>query len=528
MQDVVANIGDSFIGEDSAVMSGARVLDKWVVSGQYMAHGGQTQEGRRYGECEEIYPSCIFPEDLYCDNIPLKRVMSLADVDSGTWFFDYASDSVYMGKSPSGHTLEISVSERAFGGPSIYVTLKNLVIEKYATPSMTGAVEIVYPGDGWIIENCEIRLNHATGVQIAGRNAVVRNNFIHHNFQKGVGIVQGGDSAIIENNEISWNNYLKSYAFGWEGGGVKAVWAGNIILRGNHAHHNYGPGLWTDIGCSNIVFERNLCEYNAAEGIFHELGDKAWIRCNIVRNNATVMGANIQLGNSSNTEVFGNVVEIADGYGDGILVVQNDRVNFTGTSRWYTRNNYIHHNQIIFKGNSGFTGACCEYDCDAFVSNGGNSFDFNTFHTAQIGAARWYWIDEPRNFTGFQELGFEAHGSVDADTGSMDSVEWCMDYAAIKLQKTGLSVYANRDFAANVLYDKLTASININITGDLSHDIVITIYNLRGQSVASVIHTAESGRLCRIPVSRQPVGTYLITMDNMQNGGITKKVAILK
>jgi hypothetical protein len=528
MQDVVSNVGDAFIGEDGAIMSGARVLDNWAARSGYHVHGNQTQEGRRYGECQADYPSCIYPEDLFCNDVQLKRVMSLDEVDSGSWFFDYDKDSVYIKQNPSGHLMEIGVSERAFGGPSMYVTLKNMIIEKYATPSQEGAVIIEFPGDGWLIEDCELRYNHSTGIQVRGKCATIRNNFVHHNGQKGIGFVDGGDSSIIERNELSYNNYLKSFSFGWESGGLKACFARNLTIKSNYSHHNFGPGLWTDINCVNIVYEGNVCEYNTAEGIFHEISDTASIRCNIVRFNGTPWGSNIQIVNSSNTEVFGNVVEISPDHGEGITVVQNDREEFTKAYRWYAKNNYVHNNHIIYKGLCGRTGLFCQWDTVDFLSKNNNRFDYNTYHVPDTGTYNWIAALEELTFRDFQEAGYDKNGTIDTDTSSMDSVAGCMNYAAIKPHKSGPRSYAEESFSANVTYDKSAASIMIDFTNGLSQDVAAAIYNCRGQCVMKIMHSGNFGNKFRIPVSRQPAGTYLLRLKSSTGREITKKIAVVK
>ena len=40
-----------------------------------------------------------------------------------------------MGDNPAGHTVEISILGYAFTGSATSVTISNLIIEKYASPS---------------------------------------------------------------------------------------------------------------------------------------------------------------------------------------------------------------------------------------------------------------------------------------------------------------------------------------------------------------------------------------------------------
>ncbi|MBD3392749.1 MAG: hypothetical protein GF418_11670 [Chitinivibrionales bacterium] len=512
VQNVVPGMANSFVGDSGAVMSGARVLTDWVQRGHYWAHGGQTQpKTDYYGECEQGYESCIYPEDLYMDSEFMKRVLSLDEVTAGTWYLDYDKDSVYMADDPGGHVMEISTARRSFGGPALHVTVKNLVIEKYAAPSQRGAIDGDYPGDGWHIENCEVRLNHATGIQIRGRGAVIRNNYVHHNGQKGIGVLSGGDSCVIENNEIAYNNFLKSYSFGWEGGGVKVVWASNVTIRGNYAHHNHGAGLWCDINCSRILYEANRCEYNAAEGIFHEISDTATIRCNVVRFNASAIGANIQVGTSSNTQVYGNVVEVSPDHGHGIIVVQIDRENFLKTSRWHARNNYVMHNHVIYKGPGGTSGGYCEYGCDAFWESGGNTFDHNTYHLLDTaGAQRWTWNDMDLTFAGMRAAGMETHGTVVTDTASLDSVPGCTSFADAKTPRHEPASAGKGLTLIRVRHDRGNKVVRASFSAPAAQPVNAVLYNSLGKLLLGKVCSPAGSHDISLNASELPPGTYFL------------------
>ncbi|MBD3392011.1 MAG: hypothetical protein GF418_08055, partial [Chitinivibrionales bacterium] len=84
--------GNTFAGEDGAVLNGSRVLTGWTEEGGLWSHGGQTQEGETIGvsdySCVEG-ELCRHPEDIYIDGEFLKQVGSVSDVVPGTFYFDY-------------------------------------------------------------------------------------------------------------------------------------------------------------------------------------------------------------------------------------------------------------------------------------------------------------------------------------------------------------------------------------------------------------------------------------------------------
>jgi hypothetical protein len=240
-----------------------------------------------------------------------KPVDRLDAVGVGSWFFDYAANRIYIAENPAGKLVELGVTGIAFSGGASNVTLRNLVVEKYATPvvSQSAAIQL---GDGWIIEECEVRWNHFAGIDTLS-NSIARRNRVHHNGC--MGFRGAGENILVEGNEISHNNYAGFDPF-WGGGGSKWVYTSHLIVRGNYSHDNLGPGLWTDINNIHTLYESNIVENNLRGGIFHEISYDAVIRNNIARRNGTgrqfphwTTGAGIEITSSRNVEVYGNRLE---------------------------------------------------------------------------------------------------------------------------------------------------------------------------------------------------------------------------
>ena len=246
LQSVTPKNGDSFIGETGAILSGAKIINSFERQGQYWVAKYSVPQVKAPGKCLPQYPACTLPEDLFIDSLPLRRVMDQADLVSGRWYLDYAAGNVYLFDSPKGHTVELSVTRHAFYGSASDVTIRGLIIEKYATPAQSGAIHAMTdPGPlshNWIVENNEIRLNHGGGIR-SGHGTHILNNKIHHNGQ--IGITGAGTGILVDGNEIDHNNYA-GFAYGWEAGGAKFSFTNNLVVRKNFVHDNQGPGLWTD------------------------------------------------------------------------------------------------------------------------------------------------------------------------------------------------------------------------------------------------------------------------------------------
>lgn len=350
LQHVRPRDGMVFAGEPGAVLSGARLLEGWTRSGSAWAIGGQTQQGTPAGVCEDGGQACRLPEDLFLDDVPLRRVASAAEVAPGTWYFDYAADRVLLGSDPAGHRVEISAIPHAFSGAASGVVIRGIVIEKYATPAQQGALQ-GNATSGWTVEDSEIRLNHGIGLRTGNGMRVLRSR-IHHNGQMGIG--GSGNAVLVEANEIHHNNTL-GFDPAWEAGGSKFVRTDGLVLRGNVSHHNHGHGLWTDIDNVNTLYEANRVEDNTRSGIFHEISYRAVIRGNVARRNGGagaqwVDGAGILVNSSRDVEIYGNVVE---GNLNGITAVQSARGS-GAHGAYELANLYVHHNDVgMAQGRSG-------------------------------------------------------------------------------------------------------------------------------------------------------------------------------
>lgn len=402
--------GQVFVGEPGAILSGARLLTSFTRSGAAWVASGQTQEGAGGGECQATAPRCMHPEDLFIDNVPLRHVAALADGGSGKWYFDYPNDRIYFWDDPTGHVVETSVTPSAFYGSSSFVTLRALVIEKYANPAQTGAI---LGGASWLIDTNEVRFNHGIGINMADSRRVI-NNKVHHNGQMGVG--GSSSNGVVEGNEIAYNNGAGYNAY-WEAGGTKFTFSSNLTLRGNFVHHNDGPGLWTDINNIDVLMENNRVEDNALSGIFHEISYRAIIRNNVVSRNGTsrptsywVDGAGILISSSSDVEVYGNT--LIDNF-QGITGLEGNRG--TGShGPWVLQNLYVHHNTIVQTGTpsagTGRSGLEQMGSSTSAFTSANNRFVANSY-TLGATAERFFWLHQNLTEVGWKGYSQDVTGT---------------------------------------------------------------------------------------------------------------------
>jgi parallel beta-helix repeat protein len=329
--------GDSFIGQKGADLNGSRILTGWKKVSINGASYWTTPAGTPLPTpaCQDVTgicclsggSGCTYVQDLFVNNADYTHVTSLANIVSGTWYYDFngndggVRNNVYMyrGDNPGSKTVELGDWNYAFEGTALNITIQNLTVEKYAPALECGAVQAL--GSGWLIRNNEIRLNHGWGVKVkpAGDNVQVLTNNLHDNGEGGMsaGAINGG---LFDSNTIVHNN-IDGVEWAMEAGGAKFS-SNNITVSNNVVHDNFGEGLFTDEGGTYNTYTKNTVYKNESNGIRYEISRYGTISNNIVYGN---LGApQIVYAGSDHGRITGNIV--TDNAVGGILVY-----NITGT-----------------------------------------------------------------------------------------------------------------------------------------------------------------------------------------------------
>jgi hypothetical protein len=396
LQSVVPQGGDSFVGQTGAIISGAALLTNFAQDGSYWtAEVSVTEQASYPGSCLSTSPVCMYPEDLFFNNVLKTRVASLSDVGPGTWYLDYSNQTAYIGDNPAGQTVEISELPSAFSGGALNVTLGNLIIEKYAAVAQSGAIQPV--GTGWTVENCEIRYNHGRGITTSSSMNITNNN-VHNNGDLGIG--GGGTTVTLSGNQISYNN-ASGYDWGWEAGGAKFAGITNLIVENNNSYDNNGPGFWNDINSQTVTYTGNQTSGNVVAGILIEISNGITITNNTIVNDGFVpgettiwYGAGILISTASNVTISGNTVtNCMNGIGG---VYSNRGDNPSGVP--YALQNVVASKNTITQGTGMAMGVVTEGTEDgttAVYTSMGNNFSGNTFVlTSPSTGLYFYWMGE--------------------------------------------------------------------------------------------------------------------------------------
>jgi len=466
-QPIVPKNGDVFIGQTAcappktscpAVLSGSVIIGpKATFDGTYYKVTGQTQQGDVTIEsihCLTGFEGCIYPEDLYFDGVPLQHLYSavLPTIATGQWWFDYASHVIYFHDNPAGHVVETSVVPRAFcltplgcESTANNVTVRYLTIEEFATPILFGTVDGAGSGFGsptlganWVVQQNEIRLNHGTGVR-PNFGWQVLNNYSHNNGDVGLGGGIGGGNSdgtgtlpsnlLIQGNEVAYNDYAHVNP-GFESGGGKGTVTRGLVYRGNYAHNNLGPGLWTDGDNYDSLYDNNTIVDNSDSGAFHEISYGGTVmRNNKLSNNgyneppvsSGGYHTNLFSSTSQGVEAYCNTIEVSATGGNAMVMLAADRGSdtFPPYQKFISSGNYFHHNTVSWASSSnaplGLVGGVNEDTTgqpNFYKVNPG--FDYNQYHLPSLAQHAFQWGGPgAKTFAYFQSEGMDTHGTAD-------------------------------------------------------------------------------------------------------------------
>ena len=384
--------GQRLIGEPGAILNGSRLIPNnsvrksgrfWVVPnvtplGRFAAPDG-VGPCRPYAQQKNAPGSCIYPDQVFIGNRPMRQELRLDAVKKREFFLDRAERKIYLPGNPEGRKIEVSVTREAIAGYTSDVTVSGLVIEKFANALQTGAIA---SGDSWIIEHNEVRLNNGIGI-FSGAGNLLFDNYVHHNGQ--LGLAGQGAGIVVDSNEISYNN-TNGVNWAWEGGGAKWVRTTELVVKNNHTHHNQGPGMWTDGYNVDTLYDGNRIEDNLVQGLIHEISYDAIIRNNVVRRNGfgheakhAYWGGGIEVWQSPNVEIYGNVVKYN---AHGIMAMMTPRGSGP-QGVLEVRNLFVHNNEITLSNPNGRSGLAVYGDSgNEYFNVKNNRFEDNTYWLA--------------------------------------------------------------------------------------------------------------------------------------------------
>jgi parallel beta-helix repeat protein len=237
------------------------------------------------------------PQMVFADGVELTQKPTLAEVDSTSFYYDWAARRVYIGAEPGGRTVELAARPTALvlGGPGN--TVRGIGFRRYASNqyhNLTGAA-LYMGGSGPNQVEKAVFVDNAGGALSVSNprpGSHVRSSVFARNGYTALGS-NGGASAdsvndfVIEHNVFDGNN---AENFGWDctascgHANVKLAHMNGFAFRDNIVDNaaGRGSGFWCDLDCRDGVIVNNLVRNNGGHGIYYEVSSRSVIASNVV------------------------------------------------------------------------------------------------------------------------------------------------------------------------------------------------------------------------------------------------------
>lgn len=264
-------------------------------------------------QLDAMSPMAGSPQMVYRNTVGLKEVGSLAQLTAGTFYYNTATNQLYVGDNPAGQTIEISAQRKALDITASNVNVKGIGFRRYG--SIENPVKVgdsynfgmvqVSATNGVLIENNVFTQSASRGLFVgSSTNVTVRGSTFTQNGMNGADISKT-TGVIFEQNTVTQNN---TENFSTTPGkyavvaGVKITGATGAV-RDNIFDSNGGTGWWCDLYCTDMTVVRNIASNNTGHGMYYEVSSNAIIASNLIYNNGRngiqVKGTNVKIWNNT-------------------------------------------------------------------------------------------------------------------------------------------------------------------------------------------------------------------------------------
>ena len=312
-------------GHGQAEIRGSDVWSDWTHSGAYWLHGPlpSLPTDADPSHCQAGTDNrCLHAEQVFVDGTPLK--WTAANPQPGQFAVD-AARNVVLASDPSGHLVEVTTRQRWFDVQADHVTLQGLTMRDAASAPNVYSALSNQGYSSFTLQDSVLSDAHGSLVSLdGGSDGRVLRNDLSRAGQLGV---SGWDAsgALIQGNRIH-DNGTDGFDWSWAAGGLKLVKHVRLTVDQNEVWRNNGPGLWCDIGCSDVTVSNNRLHDSPVNPIFFEISDGAAIYGNSIVD-SDGWGA-IVISSSANADVHDNVITRSP----AIRVLRQDRGDAPATA----------------------------------------------------------------------------------------------------------------------------------------------------------------------------------------------------
>lgn len=308
----------------AVVVTGADVWeDGWTArdDGRWEHAWPYEMEARKpWGDRGPEAPIAWRREMFFLNDTGLLQVLQHSHLAPGTFWIDEGSGRIVVHPPDTvdfasavkevsvrgGGTGALGVPARALSIPAEKekVVVRNLTFEKFNIFMQDNA--IVIEGNRVLLDNVVSRWHNSAGLNIGANDVSIRSSAFDDNGASGV-VLWRAERVQFEASSTSRNNWRGNQGNYWGHavGGVKAHYAEELTFSNHQAVGNWCAGLWVDLLCFDVLWDRVLVEDNWGPGILVEIAADAVIRDSVIRRNVP----GIRVHSANNVHVANNLFE---------------------------------------------------------------------------------------------------------------------------------------------------------------------------------------------------------------------------
>lgn len=364
------------------------------------------------------YPTAAWPDQVWIDGVRLTQVRSQSAVGPRSFYVDYHSNKLIIGRNPAGHTVRASTLNVGLRIRAAGVHVTGLGVRRYAdsVPDL-GALIVERPRVQ--LRNVRVFQNATTGLLVVADHVTVAKSRFADN---GLAGVRGSEAYYLDftDNVVRHNN-TEHFNYAPSAAGLKFTRSRHVRIERNSFVDNLATGVWMDESTYDVDVVGNRVIGNRNHGISFELSENVNVSNNVVAGNA---GKGIQINNTGTVQIRHNEIVAND---RAVSIVQDARTatdtwrpghdrrrpNPDPTVPWQVRNVTVRNN-VLATPTSGNCLLCVE---DATHTRTAAQMDVhsNADLFARQSAARPAWLvvwssgrGNPRTFKTFGE--YRSHG----------------------------------------------------------------------------------------------------------------------
>ena len=198
-------------------------------------------------------------EMIFVNGMPLTQVMSLATLQSGTFYVDESANLISIWPS-SSTTMATALVEAAVRPQTLVVSgrtnmvFRGLVFE-HAANCINHHGANIGSSSNILVDSVQAKWNNWGGLGVSFSNLItVKNSIASHN--GGVGFMAyRTKNALYQFNESDYNNWRGAMGafYNWGMGGIKLFQTHSVTVDQMYVYRNQAQGLWFDTDNKNIT-----------------------------------------------------------------------------------------------------------------------------------------------------------------------------------------------------------------------------------------------------------------------------------